>query len=198
MEMERTPRPETEAAASREAFQRVWERVEGTGGAESPIEVVPAEEYLPPLLPLPAQAAAGEREEAGRRLQGFIRGELESARRYGAMAARAGGMRRQVLTGLAAEERAAARRLAAAYLLLTGVRYWPEEKRPGRPEPAHLGALRTRVQAARQREEDYRTAAERAEEPMLRALYLELSGGKGRQCRSLWQLLEREISGPAR
>ena len=133
MDMERLgPAGAERAAEERDTFARVWERVAPEGGAESPIEVVPVEEYLPPLLPLPARQGASGGEEAGRLLQALIRGELEAARQYRAMAAGAVERRRRTLSLLASEERGHARRLSAAYLLLSGARYWPEVRRPGR------------------------------------------------------------------
>ncbi len=45
MDMERLgPAGAERAAEERDTFARVWERVAPEGGAESPIEVVPAEE----------------------------------------------------------------------------------------------------------------------------------------------------------
>ena len=190
MDMEQLgPAGAERAAEERDTFARVWERVVPEGGAESPIEVVPAEEYLPPLLPLPARQGASGGEEPGRLLQALIRGELEAARQYRAMAAGAVERRRRALSLLASEEREHARRLSAAYLLLSGARYWPEVRRPARPAPAHLGALRAQFQA------DYRRAAEEAEEPLLQELFLELAEEEAGHSRLLRRLLEREVAG---
>ena len=199
MDMERRgPAGAERAAEERDTFARVWERVAPEGGAESPIEVVPAEEYLPPLLPLPARQGASGGEEAGRLLQALIRGELEAARQYRAMAAGAVERRRRTLSLLASEEREHARRLSAAYLLLSGARYWPEVRRPARPAPAHLGALRAQFQAERTVEARYRRAAEEAEEPLLQELFLELAEEEAGHSRLLRRLLEREVAGAAR
>ena len=59
MELEQMPQPGPGMCGSdREVFERVWRRVMETGGGESPVEVVPAEEAaLPaPAQPLPAPA----------------------------------------------------------------------------------------------------------------------------------------------
>ena len=124
MELEQMPQPGPGMCGSdREVFERVWRRVMETGGGESPVEVVPAEEAaLPaPAQPLPAPAvpapAAVDPEDAlcclgpasaayGGALQRFIEGELQDAVTYAALARRG-------------RHRAAARFAALAHTLPT-------------------------------------------------------------------------------
>ena len=67
-------------------------------------------------------------------LQELIRRELADCREYQTLSRRAGGGPARVLAGLAGEKKRRAKRLSAAYFLISGVRYWPEgEKCPPMP-----------------------------------------------------------------
>ena len=143
MELEQMPQPGPGMCGSdREVFERVWRRVMETGGGESPVEVVPAEEAaLPaPAQPLPAPAvpapAAVDPEDAlcclgpasaayGGALQRFIEGELQDAVTYAALARRGRHRAAARFAALADQERRHAKRLSTAYFLISGVRYWP-------------------------------------------------------------------------
>ena len=140
-------------------FERVWQRVMHSGAAED----VPLEESLPavtdpggeaaPALPAPPPEPPGGdfpretgvlgencRDYAGL-LQSLIREALTGARRYQALARRAGGTPGRVLTALGGEETRRAKELSAACFLITGVRYWPEPDRVP-PVKSYLGSLR--------------------------------------------------------
>ena len=78
--------------------------------------------------------------------------------RYLARRARAGDAR--VLNSLAGELHRQARKLSAAYFLLTGLRYWPSELLTAPAIPSYWGALRARHHAEQRQETAYRMAAD--------------------------------------
>ena len=209
MEMEQMPQPGPGMCGSdREVFQRVWRRVMETGGGESPVEVAPAEPEPPaqtlpaPALPasaLPAPALPAAEEEAcclgpasavyGEVLQRFIQGELQAAAAYAALA-RLGGRRSAVrLSALAAQERRHAKRLSAAYFLISGVYYHPAGQAAPRLERTFLGSLRARFLAEQREEAAYRAAAD-CRDPCLRELFLELAGEERGHSQTLRGILE--------
>ena len=171
MELEQMPQPGPGMCGSdREVFERVWRRVMETGGGESPVEVVPAEEAaLPaPAQPLPAPAVpapvAVYPEDAlcclgpasaayGGALQRFIEGELQDAVTYAA-------------------------------------RYLPADRAAPRLESTFLGTLRARFLAEQRGEAAYRAAAEGCQDPCLRALYLELAQEEQGHSLALRSILE--------
>ena len=112
--------------------------------------------------------------------------------RHLARKARAGDAR--VLNGMAGELHRLARKLSAAYFLLTGLRYWPSELLSTPAIPSYWGALRTRHQAEQRQEMAYRMAADDWDEPDMRELYTELIEGCQRRSRQLRGLLEQDVS----
>ena len=111
--------------------------------------------------------------------------------RYLARKARAGDAR--VLNGMAGEMHRHARKLSAAYFLLTGLRYWPSELLSTPAIPSYWGALRTRHQAEQRQEAAYRMAADDWDDPDMRELYGELIEAGQRRSRQLRGLLEQDI-----
>ena len=112
--------------------------------------------------------------------------------RHLARKARAGDAR--VLNSMAGEMHRQARKLSAAYFLLTGLRYWPSELLSAPAVPSYWGALRARHQAEQRQEMAYRIAADDWDDPDMRELYAELiEAGQGRS-RQLRGLLEQDIS----
>ncbi len=104
-------------ALDRETFAQVWSRVSPKG--DGPVEVIPP--------------AGGPDEGAGAgQLQALILTMLTDASVYRDLARRT---RRSVaaVTGLGRLKTAQARRLGAAYFLMTGVRYWPAGATPVNP-----------------------------------------------------------------
>ena len=59
-------------------------------------------------------------------LQTLLRRELADAREYQQLSRRASGPPARMLAALSGEKKHRAKRLAAAYFLISGVRYWPE------------------------------------------------------------------------
>ena len=112
--------------------------------------------------------------------------------RYLARKARAGDAR--VLNGMAGELHRQARRLSAAYFLLTGLRYWPSELLSTPAIPSYWGALRTRHQAEQRQEMAYRMSADDWDDPDMRELYGELIESGQRRSRQLRGLLEQDVS----
>lgn len=208
MELEQMPQPGLGMCGSdREVFERVWRRVMETGGGESPVEVVPAEEAaLPaPAQPLPAPAvpapAAVDPEDAlcclgpasaayGGALQRFIEGELQDAVTYAALARRGRHRAAARFAALADQERRHAKRLSTAYFLISGVRYLPADRAVPRLESTFLGTLRARFLAEQRGEAAYRAAAEGCQDPCLRALYLELAQEEQGHSLALRSILE--------
>ena len=112
--------------------------------------------------------------------------------RYLARKARAGDAR--VLNGMAGELHRQARKLSAAYFLLTGLRYWPSELLSTPAIPSYWGALRSRHQAEQRQETAYRMSADDWEDPDMRELYAELIEAGQRRSRQLRGLLEQDAS----
>ena len=112
--------------------------------------------------------------------------------RHLARKARAGDAR--VLNGMAGELHRQARKLSAAYFLLTGLRYWPSELLAVPVIPSYWGALRARHQAEQRQEMAFRMAEDDWDDPDMRELYEELIGSVQRRSRQLRGLLEQDIS----
>lgn len=192
--------------SDREVFERVWRRVTQTGGAESPVEAIPAGEYLP-AAPVPVQylsstievrrveesapACLGEASAGhGEELQRFIREELSDAATYAALARRTKGRASSRFAALSADEKRHAKRLSAAYFLISGVRYFPADRASPRLEGTYMNTLRARFQAEQMGEARYRAAAGRSQDPCLRELYLELAMEENAHSWTLREILE--------
>lgn len=186
----------------REVFERVWRRVMPADVYGSPVQLIgeeptprlydsegggpdpdrpepprPAHPIAPQPAPVcPAAACLGPGSAAyGAQLQAFTAYEIASFRDYMALARRCKGNAAHVLTGMANEERRHAKRLSAAYFLISGVRYWPGE--PSAPAPAGPmpACLRQAFQSEQRAEAAYRSAAASTDDPCLHELYLELA-----------------------
>lgn len=82
-----------------------------------------------------------------------------------------------------------AKRMAAAYFLISGVRYWPEgEKCP--PMPSYLGTLRRRFAQEQATMAAYRTGIETTEDPCLRQLFYKLAEGAWEHACKVRELVE--------
>ena len=112
--------------------------------------------------------------------------------RYLARKARAGDAR--VLNSMAGELHRQARKLSAAYFLLTGLRYWPSELLSAPAIPSYWGALRARHQAEQRQDTAYRVAADDWDDPDMQELYAELIEAGQRRSRQLRCLLEQDAS----
>ena len=162
----------------------------GTGGESGPL---PAENGPDRGNDLPGLwEAPRERPDRAGRMRRQVMEALEGWQFYRHLAKRARGNDARVLNALAGEEHRAARRLAAAYFLLTGVRYWPSELLGVPAIPSYWGALRGRHQAEQRRETDYRISADDWDDPDQLELYKELAEGAHERCRRLRALLEED------
>ena len=112
--------------------------------------------------------------------------------RYLARKARPGDAR--VLNGMAGELHRQARKLSAAYFLLTGLRYWPSELLSAPAIPSYWGALRSRHQTEQRQETAYRMSQDDWDDPDMRELYGELVEAGQCRTRQLRALLEQDAS----
>lgn len=126
----------------------------------------------------------------GSQLQEDIMAELEGWQLYRHLARRVTGGAGRALSALASEKHRAARRLAAAYFLISGVRYWPTDRLAVPRPSAWLGTLRRRFAAEQHTESRYRAAALDTADPCLADLYAELADGCAAHAGVLRTLLE--------
>lgn len=116
---------------------------------------------------------------------------LEAWQFYRHLARRTRGNSARVLANLATDQHQLARKLAAAYFLHSGVRYWPSEQLSAPTITSYWGALRQRHQAEQQAELNYRMAMDDVEDSDLFELYGELSDVCRFHCKQLRNLLEQ-------
>ena len=122
----------------------------------------------------------------GAQLQRQTLDALECWQTYRLLARRAGGGAcARTLAALAADKQRAARRLAAAYFLISGVRWWPTDRLSAPHLPSFQGTLRGNFQREQQRARAYDTAAADTRDEALAELYRELAD----QCREHSALL---------
>lgn len=205
----------------RDLFARVWARVAPEEAEDCPIQVLPAVERPPaeqghglepcaPAMPVPLPAflagdsqGSDELEESdvpclGRSgedhaalLQGAIRQELADWRTYQALSARANGVAARTLALMAADERRHAKRLSAAYFLISGIRFLPDTPPARQTRGAFWAALRERFWAEQRGSSFYLAAAEETADPCLANLYRELAADEGAHAEQLRCLVER-------
>lgn len=171
----------------REVFSRVWDRVAPVGGGA--VEVAPKAqgERSAPTEPV----SLGEDHPEGGRLQELTRRALSDASVYRELTRRSRRARME-LTELAGRKTRQAKRLSAAYFLMTGVRYWPRETTPVNPPESFFPVLRQQFLAEGEQAKALRQAAQGAEEPMLRELYLSLAEEADEVGYTLRLIVERE------
>lgn len=165
MEFEPDMRPD-----DAEQFARVWNRVTPEEIPGSAVQLVVHEPppVLEPRLPL-----GEDSEEEGDALRRYIVRELQGWKSFLALAGSGAGS--TPLKSCGAEELRHAKRLSAAYFLISGVRYLPVEQAAGNRWSSREQGLRAMFQASQRAELDYRRAAEKTADPALSSLYLELS-----------------------
>ena len=143
---------------------------------------------LPPLWEEPMPA-----DDRTARLRSQVMEALEGWQLYRHLARRARGTEARVLNTLAGELHRCARKLSAAYFLITGLRYWPSELLSAPAIPSYWGALRRRHQLEQQQETAFRMAADDWDTQDMLDLYGELAEGCQRRCRQLRTLLEQDL-----
>lgn len=184
-----------------------WQTPQEPPQEEAPAPEPPAQEPpdQPDLLPEPngpscagdlpslweQPSPAGDRTA---RLRHQVMEALEGWQFYRHLARRARGSDARVLNNLAGELHRQARKLSAAYFLLTGLRYWPSELLTTPAIASYWGALRQRHQAEQRQETAFRIAADDWDDPALLELYTELIDACQRRCRQLRTLLEQGMA----
>ncbi len=164
-------------ALDRETFAHVWSRVSPRG--EGPVEVIPRSD----------RPEAGP--ESARQLQELVLTMLTDASVYRDLARRT---RRSVaaVTGLGRLKTAQAKRLGAAYFLMTGVRYWPAGVTPVNPPEGFFPALRERFLSEGRLAGTLEALADQAADPDLRELYRDLAQETRELTRTIRMIVERE------
>lgn len=142
---------------------------------------------LPQLWEEPQEAS-----DRTARLRQHVMDSLDGWQFYRHVARRARGGDARVLNSLAGELHRQARKLSAAYFLLTGLRYWPSGTLAVPVIQSYWGALRQRHQAEQRQETAFRIAADDWDSPDMEELYAQLIEDCQRRCRQLRTLLERD------
>lgn len=107
-------------------------------------------------------------------LQTLLRRELADAREYQQLSRRGQRPPARMLAALSGEKKHRAKRLAAAYFLISGVRYWPVGAGGGRLT-CRCRLLRRHFWEEQEGEAAYRAAAAATADPCLQELYIELA-----------------------
>lgn len=190
--------PPMEAEPSIQNAQSGWQSAEEAPAPEPPCPDSAPEEGLSPengpdrgndLPQLWDESQPNDDRTA--RLRRHVMDTLEGWQFYRHLAKRTRGTDARTLNSMATDQHKEARRLAAAYFLLTGLRYWPTELLGTPAIPSYWGALRTRHQAEQRQENAYRLASDDWEDPDLLALYAALIEGCQRRSQQLRGLLEQ-------
>lgn len=158
---------------------------------ETPESAAPTGDDFPGQDAVPCLGSASAAH--GGQLQEDILAELEGWQLYRHLARKVTGSAARTLSALASEKHRAARRLAAAYFLISGVRYWPTDRLAVPRPSAWLGTLRRRFAAEQHTESRYRAAALDTADPCLADLYVELADGCAAQAGVLRTLLESAL-----
>lgn len=196
------------AAQDPEVFQRVWERVMGAKDDSAPVGAGRDGDlscaYLrsltgAPLSPIAADSTGSDWSEArpaadSGRLRALTAEALEGWQLYRQLARRTRNGTARALTALASDAHRQARRLSAAYFLLTGLRYWPAEQLPSPAISSLWGALREQYRAEEQQALSCRALGDESRDPALRDLCVQLADGCLERCRQVRALLEESVT----
>ena len=207
--------PGGETAFDRETFERVWRRVCPDDRPDCPITLTPPSGDAPasaapdtPAAPEtdapPACTLSGNESEPdndvpclgaasavhGPLLQRCIAAELSDHRAYLALSRRAPAVCARTLAAIAADERRHAKRLSAAYFLISGVRYFPADRVTAPAFSSFTAALRRRFAEEQRGTAAYLAVGDETADPCLRALFRELAGEEAAHARLFRTLLE--------
>lgn len=205
--------PEELCTCDRETFERVWRRVMADGEprpiqtdppADDRVRVRMGEEQQDSeqtALVVPRRMQTGGEadvvclgrgsEQYAPLLQEMIDGKTEDMRTYQALARRAGGAGARVLGTMAADERRHAKRLSAAYFLITGERYQSHNQNGSRPPMELMTGLREQFIQEQRSASAFQGAAQETADPCLRQLYQDLSREDAAHARMIRNLLEQ-------
>ena len=192
-------------------YDQIWQRVapnlepypdlrrteapaaQASGTADVPRPAaVPAMETLPGAEPNPCCMGTAAQEDLGV-IEGFIEVELADRRTYQAFARQAPSFARGTLRDLANHSGAAAKRLMAAYYLITGTCYRPAVASGRIPMGSWCPALRERYHVEACNGMNYLRAGEETTDPCLGRLLKALGEESYRQADQLMALLERAL-----
>lgn len=143
----------------------------------------------PDAVPCLGSGSAGH----GTQLQEDILAALEGWQLYRHLARKVTGVPSRTLSALASEKHRQARKLAAAYFLISGLRYWPTDRLEVPRTNSWLGTLRRRFAAEQQLDSRWRAASLDTEDPCLADLYGELAEGCAAHAGVLRTLLENAL-----
>lgn len=143
----------------------------------------------PDAVPCLGSASA----EHGGQLQEDILTALEGWQLYRHLARKVTGNPSRTLSALASEKHRQARKLAAAYFLISGVRYWPTDKLEVPRTNSWLGTLRRRFAEEQQLDSRWRAASLDTQDACLADLYGELAEGCAAHAGVLRALLEQAL-----
>lgn len=143
----------------------------------------------PDAVPCLGSGSAGH----GEQLREDILTALEGWQLYRHLARKVTGSAARTLSALASEKHKQARKLAAAYFLISGVRYWPTDRLGAPQTSSWLGTLRRRFAAEQQLDSRWRAAALDTEDPCLAELYIELAEDCAAHAGVLRALLESAL-----
>lgn len=143
----------------------------------------------PDAVPCLGSGSAGH----GSQLQEDILAALEGWQLYRHLARKVTGNPSRTLSALASEKHKQARKLAAAYFLISGLRYWPTDRLDVPRTNSWLGTLRRRFAAEQQLDSRWRAASLDTEDPCLADLYGELAEGCAAHAGVLRTLLENAL-----
>lgn len=193
-----------------EVFDRVWRRVMSEGH-DSPIQTdPPADEQARQLrqngqeqtgLAVPRREELRPEQDVSCLGQGsamyapllreMMDGEMEDFRTYQTLARRAGGSATRMLSTMAADERRHAKRLGAAYFLITGERYQVPNMTGNRLPMELMTGLREQFIHEQRGAAAYQGAAQETGDPCLRQLFQELAQEEMAHARMIRSLLEQ-------
>jgi len=129
----------------------------------------------------------------GSMLQRQAMDALEAWQLYRCLARRSAGKGARILSNLATEQHHAARRLSAAYFLISGVRFWPVDRLTMPRIPSYLGTIRQAYQAEQRREQAYLMSAVETADEALQELYQDLANQSGSHSSALRGILEQSV-----
>ena len=176
------------APLDRDAFARVWRRVMPCDRPDCPFTLSPPAAQAPVLCPEPERPALCLSPDSTAdlpRLELLLLSVTDARRCCQALAGR---LNSRLFARLAAEKKRQSDRLAAAHYLITG-RPFPLEPTPTpRPTPMPL-ALRERFHAEQRQAAVLLSAAHRASDPGLAALYRQLAREDRQAALAIWEAL---------
>ncbi len=152
---------------------------------ERPTPVLPVAPRPTPVILWPETEGEQEEEEVGclgpesaryaPKLQQFISQAIRMSRACTKLSKKLPASLSRTMTELAAREKAIAKRLAAAYFLISGVRYWPVEQGDMGRDKVTWSQLRQCYQAYQRRKKEFQTQAKETTDVCLSALYIALA-----------------------